>query len=430
MKKPFTLFLILLIITFIIVMPYYIYLHETGRIGSFPIDEREYRGIITFSDFPHPSVKNHDAYRFIKDKIEQFEYNHPGVIIEFHPIKDDNHSIDSLMNMKIKPDIVPITPDNKFIYESKFEPLNKFFKKKDLETYKDNVINSFTYKNNIYGMPFGLYTNVLFLNLDLFNKKEVDIPENDEWSYEEFLNDMVKLTYSEGKLKKKNYYGLSFDFNRDSYNIWGFLMSDGANIIDKKSNISFNGPQALSALTKLKNIYDKKIFNPLVYKDGKDKPWDSFTSEKNTAVLIDESYKIIDLKYLQSKNTLFDFNVAMYPEGNGDVPLTMSPKAYGYGITEQNNRKKLEMAFKFLKYLTDSQKSVEDLGYIPVKKGIIVSDEYMQKIEKAVKYTQNLPQSSEWYDVNKNINYIIKNGLKNDEEPKYILKRINEIINQ
>ncbi|MFU0781724.1 MAG: hypothetical protein ACFWT2_01180 [Thermoanaerobacterium thermosaccharolyticum] len=64
MKKPFTLFLILLIIMFLLSWPYYMYLHETGKIDFSPIEEEDYRGIITFWDFPHQSSDDPTGYNF------------------------------------------------------------------------------------------------------------------------------------------------------------------------------------------------------------------------------------------------------------------------------------------------------------------------------------------------------------------------------
>jgi multiple sugar transport system substrate-binding protein len=40
------------------------YLHETGKIDFSPIEEEDYRGIITFWDFPHQSSDDPTGYNF------------------------------------------------------------------------------------------------------------------------------------------------------------------------------------------------------------------------------------------------------------------------------------------------------------------------------------------------------------------------------
>lgn len=403
------------------------YLYETGKINFSSIDEREYRGIITFWDFPHQSSDDPSGYNFIKKKIQDFEYYHPGVIIELKILKnsDDYEKVNGI-GSNDKPDIVPITSDSSIIYDGKLEPLNKYIDRNYKDSLKKQVLDSFTYKENIYGLPLGMYTSVMFLNRDLFSKKEIEVPQDGEWTYDEFLDDMSKLTYQVGKKDKVNYYGL-ITYIEKSYNLWGILMSDGANVVENKSVISFDGPQAESGVKKLIDLNEKGAINPVSYGDSYDKIWDSFTTLKNSAVLIDESYKIPYLKYLQSKNKLFEFDVALYPEGDSDISLTLSPKVYGYGITKQNDKKKLEMAYKFIKFITDSQDSVENIGYIPVKKNVALNDDIMKVIDKAVKYTDYPPIN--WHDKNVKINRAIIDGLKNKEDAKNILRNINRIIN-
>ncbi|MDI3310775.1 MAG: extracellular solute-binding protein [Thermoanaerobacterium sp.] len=427
MKKPFALFLILLMVAFLVTWPYYMYLHETGKINFTKTDDEDYRGIITFCDFPHWSIDDPIGFNFIKKKIQDFEYLHPGVIIEFEPIKNSNFYYD--VNDIIgdgKPDIIPVTSDSPFIYNDKLEPLDKYLDKSYKNSLKENVLNGFMYNKSIYGIPLGMYTSVLYVNSDLFSKKEVEVPQNGEWSYEKFLDDIMRLTYQEGKKEKKNFYGVTLYMER-SYNLWGFLMADGANIFDDKGIVSFKGPQAESGLKKLMELHSKGTIDPVAFGDDYSKVWDSFTVHKESAVLIDESYKVQYLKYLENKNKLFQFDIALYPEGDSDVPITISPKIYGYGITKQIDKKKLDMAFKFVKFIADSQESVEKIGFIPVKKDISIDDEYMKKIDMAVKYTDNIPQN--WHDKNIMFNKTLIDGLKNRESEKVILEKIQKTLN-
>lgn len=412
---------------FLLSWPYYMYLHETGKIDFSPIEGEDYRGIITFWDFPHQSSDDPTGYNFIKKKIQDFEYYHPGVIIELEQLKNSvGYEKVSDIGNDNKPDIIPITSDSPLIFDGKLEPLNKYIDRNYKDSLKEQVLDSFTYKGSIYGLPLGMYTSVMFINKDLFSKKEIEVPQDGEWTYDEFLEDMTKLSYQVGKREKINYYGLS-TYIGESYNLWGILMSDGANIVNDKGVVSFEGPQAESGLKKLIELSEKGVIDPVSYGDDYNKVWDSFTVLKESAVLIDESYKIQYLKYLQNKNKLFDFDVALYPEGDSDVPLTLSPKVYGYGVTKQSDKKKLEMAYKFIKFITDSQESVEKIGYIPVKKSIALNDELMKKIDKAVKYTDYPPPN--WHDKNVKINKAIIDGLINKENEKMILNRMQKIIN-
>jgi len=263
MKKPFTLFLILLIIMFLLSWPYYMYLYETGKIDFSPIEEEDYRGIITFWDFPHQSSDDPTGYNFIKKKIQDFEYYHPGVIIEFEPLKNsDGYEKVSDIGSDNKPDVVPITSDSPLIYDGKLEPLNKYIDRNYKDSLKEQVLDSFTYNGTICGLPLGMYSSVMFINKDLFSEKEIEVPQDGEWTYDEFLEDMTKLTYQMGKKEKKSYYGLSM-YIEGSYNLWGILMSDGANIVNDKGVVSFEGLQAESGLKKLIELSEKGVIDPV-----------------------------------------------------------------------------------------------------------------------------------------------------------------------
>ncbi|AIS52925.1 extracellular solute-binding protein family 1 [Thermoanaerobacter kivui] len=118
-----------------------------------------------------------------------------------------------------------------------------------------------------------------------------------------------------------------------------------------------------------------KVVNPVSLEGDREKLWQDFIIAKNTAVLVEESYKIAQLKNLQSKGKLFEFDVAMYPEGESGIPLTLSPKIYAYGIKKQKNEKKIEMEYELIKFLTEDQQKVIELGYVPVKKDVVAEDD-------------------------------------------------------
>lgn len=430
MKKPFTLLLYLLIIIFLIYWPYYMKLYESGKIKSETYKDEEFRGIITFWDFPHPSVTDMEGFDFIKRKIELFQYKHPGVIIDFEPLSYKGGYEKLLNSLKDNsfPDIAPVGSDFYFISNGNLQSLNKYLDKDFKNQYRDGVIDAVSSGGNIYGIPFGLYTNVLFLNVDMFNEKEVKTPENGEWSYEEFVADMTKLTYVQGKKDKKYFYGLNTYIANDSYNLWGILLLDGAKAFDG-DKYSFFGPQAVSGVQKILDLYNKyKVLAPDSLNGDKDKAWRSFTVDKDTAVLIDESTKIAQLKNLQSKGKLFNFDIAMYPEGDSGIPLTLSPKVYAYGIKKQNDDKKLMMELKFIKYITDDQENLSKLGYIPVKKGVPLDDDKMKKIERAVDYTSYTPKHMNWREINNITIEKIKSGIKNGKEAFDIIEDIRNSV--
>ncbi|MFV9568027.1 ABC transporter substrate-binding protein [Thermoanaerobacter mathranii] len=432
MRKPFTTLLYLLVIFFLIYWPYYMNLYEKEQMQDKKHEEEEFRGIITFWDFPHPSIEDPGGFEFIKRKIEVFQYKYPGVVIDFEPLSYEN-GYKKLINSSKEgslPDILPVGADFYFISNGYLSPITKYIDEELKKQYKEGVIDALKYKGNIYGMPLGMYTNVLFLNVDMFYEKEIKLPENGEWNYEEFMDSMIKLTYSEGKQDKKFFYGLGISLKPNNYNLWGFLLLDGARVFDEEK-YSFFGPQAVSGVEKVLDLFNKyKVVNPVSLEGDREKLWQDFITTKNTAVLVEESYKIAQLKNLQSKGKLFEFDVAMYPEGESGIPLTLSPKIYAYGIKKEKNEKKLEMEYKFIKFLTEDQQKAIELGYVPVKKDKIIEDDKMKVIELATKYTNAIPQIEGWGKINNTVISKIKEGIKNNKNAFDITEEIKNSVNQ
>ena len=432
MRKPFTIFLYLLVIFFLIYWPYYMNLYEKEQIQEKNQVEEEFRGIITFWDFPHPSIGDPGGFEFIKKKIELFQYKYPGVVIDFEPLsyKDGYEKLINSSKDGSLPDILPVGADFYFISKDYLSPINKYVDEEFKKQYKEGVIDAISYKGNIYGMPLGMYTNVLFLNVDMFDEKEIKLPENGEWNYEEFVDSMIKLTYTEGKKDKKYFYGLGISLAPDNYNLWGFLLLDGARAFDKEK-YSFFGPQAVSGVQKVLDLFNKyKVVNPVSLEGDREKLWQDFITTKNTAVLIEESYKMAQLKNLQSKGKLFEFDVAMYPEGESGIPLTLSPKIYAYGIKKEKDEKKLEMEYKFIKFLTEDQQKVIELGYVPVKKDKVTEDDKMKRIELATNYTNIIPQFDGWRKINNTVIAKIKEGIGNNKNAFDITEEIKNSVSQ
>ncbi|MGB9678540.1 MAG: ABC transporter substrate-binding protein [Thermoanaerobacteraceae bacterium] len=429
MKKSFTILLYFLVILFLILWPNYIKKHEETQLNSDKLSEQSFRGVITFWDFPHFSEKDSGGFKFIKNKIENFQNKYPGVIIEFEGISE-KEGYKKLLEAKEKgilPDIFPLKQEFFLEIIDELNSLNKYLNEKNIKEYKKNVLESFSYKGNIYGLPLGMYTNVIFVNKDKLNEKEITLPQGQEWNIEEFINIMSKLTYSQ---EKNYYYGIGFPIKEDTYGIWGFLLLDGAKPFDN-NRFSFYGPQAVSGINILLDLFNKyKVVNPASLEGDMDYLWNDFIINRNTASLIIESYKIAKLKNLQSHDKLFNFIVLPYPHGESGVPLTLSPKFYGYGIKKTEDKKKLEMEYKFIKFITDNQNEVLNIGLIPIKENISIEDENFKAIEKAVEYTNKIPYYSFLRNINNKIVNEIKKGVKENETGFDIINNIKDDIDQ
>jgi len=427
-KKAFTWLLYLLIFLFLAYWPFYMNSHKKAELER-KIEDESFRGIITFWDFPHPSEDDSTGLEFVKKKIQAFQYNYPGVVIDFEPlpVEDGRKKLEEAFSKGGLPDIFPVDFEVIRKYKDFLQPLEKFIGRENKDAYEDEAVRVLSFEKEVYGLPLGFYTYVIFINREIFEEKEIDLPEKGYWNYEEFLNAMMKVTEKDAKTPT---YGLGIPLFNGSYSLWGFLMLDGGKAYDK-GKYAFFGPQAISSLQKVLDMAGRySVINPVSLEGDRKKLWDEFTLRKNTAALVEESFRIAELDNLFKKGKLFEFDVAFYPTGESGIPLTISPKVYGYGIKRDEDLKKLEMEYRFIKFIVQDQEGVLKLGYVPTKKGIEIGEEKMKKIEEAVKYTELPPLWDKWEKVNNLVIERVKEGIKEGKSAYEVIEGIKKEVGE
>ncbi|WIF95245.1 extracellular solute-binding protein [Caminicella sporogenes] len=402
---PFTLFLCLVLIVFILFAPYFFMKPKLDKIIDKAFKRNiEWRGIITIWDYPRLDITTGYKYSWLRSKIKEFERKNPGVIIQFKPLDLDYGyiEIETAIKTNSYPDIAPVGADFEIISKGMLEPLDDFLTQDEIESYKFKAISAVKYKNKIWGLPYCMENYSLFLNLDLFNKQNVKPPKNGNWTYEEFVEILKKLTSLKSKKGRKNIYGFNSYIKPNDYTIWGIILSDGATVIERKSNkYKFYGKNAWSGLKKL---VDLKLVHKVTPKDfgenNSKEAWRSFIVDKNVAVYPGRTSLINELKILNSRGKGFNFDVENFPIGLLKKPMSVSI-VNAYGIFKQNDKKKLEMCVKFIKYLTDEegQRELYKQGVFPVKKNIgdiYINDEMMKKIEKTLSNSISIGNHPKW----------------------------------
>lgn len=428
MKKAFTWFLYLLIFLFLAYWPFYMNSQKKAELEERKIEE-SFKGIITFWDFPHPFDEDTSGFEFIKKKIQAFQNKYPGVVTDFEPISEGDgiERLKEAFSKGVLPDVFPVNLELVRLYKDFLQPITNFVSKEEKSEYNEEVLKALSLKEDIYGLPLGMYTNVIFINREIFEDKEISLPEKGYWNYEEFLNGMIKVTEKDDK---KPVFGLGIPLFNGSYSLWGFLMLDGGKVYDK-GKYAFFGPQAISSLQKVLDMAGRySVINPVSLEGDRKKLWDEFTLYKNTAALVEESYKIAELSNLFKKGKLFEFDVAFYPTGESGIPLTISPKVYGYGIKKDKDLKKLEMEYRLIKFIVQDQEGVLKLGYVPTKKGIEIGEEKMKKIEEAVKYTELPPLWDKWEKVNNLVIERVKEGIKEGKSAYEVIEGIKKEVGE
>ncbi len=437
---PFTLFLCLSLIAFILLAPHFLTKPDLDKIlDKIFVREIEWKGIITIWDYPRLDITTGYKYSWLRNKIKEFERKNPGVFIEFKPLDPEygHIELETAINTGIVPDIAPVGSQYEIISKGVIEPLDEYLTEKEIDTFKLQAISAVKYDNKIWGIPYMMEPYTLFINTDLFNERNVNIPNNGNWNYEEFVDSLKKLTYDKNNDGKPEIYGFNSFIAPMAYNIWGIILSDGAEVIDQESKrYNFYGKKAISGLQKLADLKLVHGVTPESFGiNSKNEAWKSFAIDKKVAVYPAKSSTINEIKKLISMGKGFNFDVVNYPIGDMGIPVSAADTVTAYGVFKQEDKKKTEMCVKFIKHLTNdqSQKELYKQGVFPVKKNIgniYLNDTHMSKIEKNLTYSKPMGIHKDWRRVDDILQNQIRMALIGKKTVEEAIEDAKKLINE
>ncbi|MDD2481177.1 MAG: extracellular solute-binding protein [Lutispora sp.] len=429
-KRAVTLFLCIIILIYIFMGPSIFDRYAVDYRKSYEPkkDEPKWKGIISFWDYPNLDTTNGSRLGWIEKRIREFEKKNPGVYIDFRPLAAGEGRTTLMAAAKIgaSPDIAPIGSDYFFMASGLLEPLEEFITDENLSDFNREAIESVSYKDNIYGIPWAAKGYTLLLNRHIFEERGVELPKEGQWTYEEFLVILKKLTYKGDRRGAGSIYGIIGYIDPGCYNISGILMSDGAQFIDDRGGYTWNNPEALKGLQKLYELKHKhQVTHPQFGEMSKNQVFSAFLSGK-CAVLLADAWMIPYIRNMGGKYGI-DFAVASYPTGEAEIPVYMNDIYYSYGIFKQDNPLKREVCARFINYITDKgfTQDLTKFGYFsPRKSGSLLynKDDDMYFVNKNMNYTDNLPRHKNWWEIDAVIQYNIKEVLVSKKSPEKALE--------
>ncbi|GCE49646.1 multiple sugar transport system substrate-binding protein [Thermosporothrix hazakensis] len=247
-----------------------------------------------------------------------------------------------------------------------------------------------------YSWPLWVPPVGMFLNLDIFKERGVEVPP-DDWTYEQFVDIAKRLTFTRSNGQKV--YGYSGVIDAGVVNTWPIIMGDGAYPLSKDNKkYTFNTPEGYSGLQKLVDLALKYKVTPPDF--GTQAPADlitGFSEKRNYAMYSEPSGSS---KTYRNKN--MNFVVKPMPIGASGKHIT----AGGIGLISVANLRdenKLKLAMEMARYLTGSQVAKDVDGYYlapGARKSVVVQDP-INMFTPFVEYTYITPMIKQWPQIRK-----------------------------
>lgn len=119
------------------------------------------------------------------------------------------------------------------------------------EEYADSLLDGFSVGDQLYGLPSGTQTMVMYYNKDMFDQAGIAYPQ-DGWTWDEFYKIAKQLTKADGSVYG---YGLSSAY----FQLTPWWTSNGAYLTDADNNPTVNSEGMVESVEFLKKLVDEKI---------------------------------------------------------------------------------------------------------------------------------------------------------------------------
>ncbi len=284
--------------------------------------------------------------KLLKQLLQDFEVEHPNIKVKYEVINDQYMDvIKTRLVGEAAPDVFYLDAlEAPFLMsQNVLEPLNSYIKSEfDLDDFEENLLNSFKYENQIYGLPKDYSTLALFYNKQAFNKKGLTNPPA---TWQELRTYSHKLTEDSNKNGRIDKYGFGEipELARQAYKIKAF----GGEIVNQNGYANFASREALKGLQLAVNQYQKERTSAQKTDVGTNSGSEMFATGK-VAMVIEGNWTI---PYLKETFPNLEFGIAEVPTINGNKGTMVFTVAY---VMNKKAKHKAE-AWELISYLTGKQ---------------------------------------------------------------------------
>ncbi len=288
----------------------------------------------------------------LTDLLDKFENENPNIKVSNQSIFGDEYlpTLKTRFASGNEPDVFGLWPcsDIKYmIRANKLADLTDMLKNDSewMGSFKGNYFDLTTYNNRIFGIPFELVFEGMFINKDLFQQYNVKIPQN----YQELKN-AINI------FNKHNITPIAYNATAEgSYIYQNMIASLGGNegvekfIVNNKINKYY-----IDAMKYMKELYEMHAFpNDLI----------SITSEeRNNLFIKKQAAMIVQGSWFAAYFGKFDTTVEMIPfpsmgNGRSKIPAGLGGGTFYISKSAWSTPKGKENTVKLLKFLTSNETS-------------------------------------------------------------------------
>ncbi|NCB37597.1 MAG: extracellular solute-binding protein [Erysipelotrichia bacterium] len=369
--------------------------------------------LIKIWDFPRwlETGETTDRFTWISRKIADFEKMHPGVRVELTKLtwQRGHEKLKIAAISGNNPDIAPGTVPLLFIRENLIEPVDEYLTAEDRNDYLPGALQAFKVKGKIYGWPWYMGGQLLYLNRDIFASASVELPIEGRWTPDEFVGKMTQIkSYLAGK---QGYFPLGVYFQKDETANFPFLMLYGGTIINNEGLYTADTPGFLRGIEWLKNLQQQQIIPADSGGRTSNDIWTAFGTEHRIAAA---AFGLWGIKALTSKFPM-NFEVVHFPAEPGR-PSGSFLGTSGFYVFKTPDKKRLAMAMELSRFLTsgENQRDLAHYTQFPTRHSsgnIYAADRHMSAAWKILQEGQLVFADSRWAQIDEEFESALQQAI-------------------
>ncbi|RRD96519.1 sugar ABC transporter substrate-binding protein [Clostridiales bacterium COT073_COT-073] len=352
--------------------------------------------------------------------VDQFNQSQDAIEVVMEAYGDNyDTKIAAGMGSKDAPDVMYMW--NYPAYYKGLENLNPFIEKEGAN-YKNNFYETLWEYNSmngeVYGIPVGYTTHVLYYNKDLFDKAGVAYP-TDDWSWED-----LKAAAKKVKEGNEGVAGFSFSRKPDPYDFEMYLWSNGAAYSNEKGEL--NG-----------SINDEKSMAVFKMFQDMEKEGIAITTEGGgTNEVLGGKVAM----YINGAWSIGRFNEAGLNYGMVKIPGFGKPSVSilsSSGLSMSKDSANKDAAWEFIKFWTGKEMNKARLSYeLPVLKDVVAEEKvtadpgkkvFFDMLEQSAGYTPSFFKIENWSEISESLELAFEE-MYNESSLRAPEEAINDII--
>lgn len=367
-----------------------------------------------------------DRFTWINRKIADFEKQNPGVRVELTKLtwQRGHEKLKIAAISGNNPDIAPGTVPLLFIRENLIEPIDAYIERADLDDFFPGALQAFRVKGQIYGWPWYMGGQLLYLNTDMFASAGVELPAEGRWTTEEFTAKMQQLRKYLGN--QPGNYPLGVYFQKDETANLPLVMAFGGRIINDKGVFSADSKEFIRGIAWLNELKNQNIIPADSGGRTANDIWTAFGREHRLAA---GAFGLWGINALKTKFPM-NFQVVHFPAGtaanNGSFLGTS-----GFYVFKNPDKERVRMAMKLARFLTsgENQRDLVHYTQFPTRAStgnIYANDPQMSAAWKILQEGQSTFADSRWPQIDEEFASSLQQALLGKMPAEQAMKAVGE----